>query len=170
MPFELRPAPVPTLRPEDDYLQNAWRNSVYPLAERMGIFMRLPDVSPQPHTQLAFEGFQYAREHGKATEYNHAVFVAFFQQGRDIGKLDVLAAIAGEIGLDAADFRAAVESGRYRQQHQQALRQAQAAQITAVPTIIVGHRRLQGLYPTEAIAAMIDDEMRARNGEAGPRK
>ena len=36
-PFELRPDPVPTLRPEDDYLPRVWNDLVYPIAERIGI-------------------------------------------------------------------------------------------------------------------------------------
>jgi hypothetical protein len=31
-PFKLRPAPHPMFRPEGKYLQQAWRNSVYPMA------------------------------------------------------------------------------------------------------------------------------------------
>lgn len=33
-PFKLRAAPTPTLRPEDDYLPQVWKRSVYPLAQR----------------------------------------------------------------------------------------------------------------------------------------
>src|SRR5262245_14687639 len=44
LPFELRPDPGPTLRPEGDYLQQAWSRSVYPLAARMGVPIRLPSV------------------------------------------------------------------------------------------------------------------------------
>ena len=50
--FELRPYPNETLRPEGDYLQRAWTNSVYPLAMQMGVPIKLPTVSPQPHTHL----------------------------------------------------------------------------------------------------------------------
>ena len=46
MPFELRPYPTPTLEPEGDYLQSGWRDSVYPMAERMGVRIVLPSVSP----------------------------------------------------------------------------------------------------------------------------
>src|SRR5690606_24479802 len=46
MPFELRPHPTPTLRPEGDYLQNIWARVVYPMARRMGVPIHLPDVSP----------------------------------------------------------------------------------------------------------------------------
>src|SRR5690242_8984776 len=105
MPFELRPEPTPTLRPEGDYLQKAWEKNIYPMAERFGVEMRLPTVSPQPHTRLAHEGMLFARQHGgddKANAYNDAVFRGFFVDSKDIGDPDVLARIAESIGLDAA--------------------------------------------------------------------
>src|SRR6476661_8515023 len=102
MPFELRPEPHPTLRPEGEYLQRAWQQSVYPIARRMGVPIALPPVSPQPHTHLALEGYQYAREHGKGNDYNHRVLEAFFVEGRDIGDVGVL---AGEVGLDEDESR-----------------------------------------------------------------
>src|SRR6185436_715348 len=77
MPFELRPEPHETLRPEGEYLRRAWRQSVYPIARRLGVPIRLPAVSPQPHSHLAFEGFQFARARGKGAEYNHRVLEAF---------------------------------------------------------------------------------------------
>src|SRR5215207_6009667 len=104
MPFELRPHPTETLRPEGEYLQRAWRQSVYPIARRMGVPITLPAVSPQPHTRLAFEGFQYAREHGKGAEYNARILEAFFVEGRDIGDVGVLTKLAGEAGLDETEF------------------------------------------------------------------
>jgi Predicted dithiol-disulfide isomerase involved in polyketide biosynthesis len=64
MPYELRPSPQQTLRPEGDYLQSTWKQSVCPMAERMGVPMTLPRVSPQPYTHLAFEGYQHAKENG----------------------------------------------------------------------------------------------------------
>ena len=114
MPFELRPEPTPTLRPEDDYLQSAWKNNVYPLAERLGLEMKLPSVSPQPYTRLAHEGMELAKEHGKGNELAHALFKAFFQRSENIGKLDVLTALAAEIGFNADDFREAIRSGKYK--------------------------------------------------------
>src|SRR4051794_5456864 len=99
MPFELRPVPTPTLRPEDDYLQNAWQRSVYPLAVQMGVPIVLPPVSPQPHTHLAWEGYQFALAQGAGDAYNHRVLRAFFREGRDVGSVDVLAGLAGDVGL-----------------------------------------------------------------------
>jgi 2-hydroxychromene-2-carboxylate isomerase len=90
----------------------------------MGVPINLPKVSPQPHTHLAFEGYQYAKEHGKGNEYNHRVLKAFFVEGQDIGQIDVLTTLAGEVGLDQSGFEEALRTRKYQQAHQQALRHA----------------------------------------------
>lgn len=152
MPFELRPSPNPTLRPEEDYLQTAWANSVYPMAKNMGIPIVLPRVSPQPHTHLAFEGFQYAKEKGSGNEYNGRVLRAFFQEEQDIGDLGVLAHLADEVGLNTAEFRKALETRRYQQAHQKALHHAHnEAKVSAVPTFIIRDQRLPGLQSRETL-------------------
>jgi predicted DsbA family dithiol-disulfide isomerase len=117
MPFELRPYPKETLRPEGDYLQRAWQQSVYPIARRMGAPITLPKVSPQPHTHLAFEGFQYAKEHGKGNDYNHRVLQAFFVESQDIGQIEVLTKLAGEVGLNLKEFEEALRNRKYREAH-----------------------------------------------------
>ena len=165
MPFELRPEPQPTLRPEGDYLQRAWRQSVYPLAAALGVPIKLPAVSPQPHTHLAFEGYQYAREHGKGTEYNHRVLAAFFVDGRDIGDINVLTERAGEIGLDAAAFGEALRTRTYREAHRRALRHAyEEAGVTGVPMFVIGSRVLTGLQDRATLAAVFDQELAAGRG------
>jgi predicted DsbA family dithiol-disulfide isomerase len=155
VPFELRPEPHPTLRPEGEYLQRAWQQSVYPLARRMGVEIHLPPVSPQPHTHLAWEGFRFAKEQGKGNEYNHRVLEAFFVDGHDIGRPEVLAGLAGEVGLDPVAFRGALDDRRYRDAHRAALRHAAELGITGVPAFEVGGRRLVGVQPREALEAAI---------------
>ncbi|MEU2712537.1 DsbA family oxidoreductase [Streptomyces sp. NPDC007205] len=150
MPFELRPHPAPTLRPEDEYLPEIWARSVYPMARRMNVDITLPTVSPQPYTRLAFEGYQYAADHGKAAAYTPRVLRAFFQENRDIGQLDVLIGIASELGLDEGGFAEALTAGTYTGTHQEALRTAEAYRISVVPTLVIGERhRIEGV-PTAA--------------------
>lgn len=165
MPFELRPEPHETLRPEGDYLRRAWQQRVYPIARRMGVPINLPPVSPQPHTHLAFEGYQFAREHGKGNEYNHRVLTAFFVEGRDIGDIDVLAVIAGEVGLDRTAFETALRERTYREVHRRALRHAyEEAGVTGVPLFVIGDRVLSGLQDKETLEAVIE-EARAASRE-----
>jgi predicted DsbA family dithiol-disulfide isomerase len=165
MPFELRPEPHPTLRPEGDYLQRAWAQSVYPIARRMGVPIKLPPVSPQPHTHLAFEGFRYAKEHGKGNEYNHGVLKAFFVEGLDIGDIDVLTKLAGEVGLDEKEFEEALRSRKYREAHRRALRHAyEEAGVTGVPMFVIGGQTLTGLQDKETLEAVIEEELARRAG------
>jgi predicted DsbA family dithiol-disulfide isomerase len=155
-PFELRPAPTPTLRPEGDYLQSTWQRVIYPMAERMGVPIVLPAVSPQPYSRLAFEGFAYAAEHGVGQRYIQRMFRAFFVEQRDIGRPEILTDVAVELGLDADDFRAALDSGRYAEAHQQALRRARQLQITVVPTFLFGGQRLEGMPSAEGMNRLLN--------------
>jgi len=165
MPFELRPYPNETLRPEGDYLQRAWRQSVYPIARRMGVPIKLPTVSPQPHSHLAFEGFQYAKEHGKGNEYNCRVLEALFVQSLDFGDINVLTKLVGEVGLEEKEFEEALRSRKYREAHQRALRHAyQEAGVTGVPMFVVGDQVLTGLQDRETLEAVIEQEAADHKG------
>ncbi|KAA5546393.1 DsbA family oxidoreductase [Adhaeribacter rhizoryzae] len=146
MPFELRPYPTPTLKPEGEYLQQTWQQSVYPMGEMLDIPIVLPRVSPQPYTHLAFEGYQFAKEHGLADVYNHRMFTAFFQEEQDIGDIGVLTKLATEIGLDPTAFEQALEERTYKDLHKEALRHAyEEVKISAVPTFIIGNQIYRGL-------------------------
>jgi predicted DsbA family dithiol-disulfide isomerase len=126
------------------------------LAQQLGVEMKLPSVSPQPHTRLAHEATEFAKAHGKGGEFAHAVFAAFFQRGEDIGQIDVLARLGGEVGLNADELRRALETSEYRQQTFDLLRQAHMQMITAVPTFQIGRQRVTGLYPVEALREIIE--------------
>ena len=122
-------------------------------------------MSPQPHTHLAFEGYQYAREHGKGNEYNHRVLEAFFVEGQDIGDIDVLTKLAGEVGLDEKEFEEALRTRKYREAHRRALRHAyEEAGVTGVPMFVIGDRVLTGLQDRETLEAVIEAEQQATEG------
>jgi predicted DsbA family dithiol-disulfide isomerase len=132
----------------------------------MGVPIKLPQVSPQPHTHLAFEGYQYAKQRGKGNEYNHRVLEAFFVEGRDIGDVGVLTKLAGEVGLDEQEFEEALRTRKYREAHRRALRHAyEEAGVTAVPTFVIGDRVLTGLQDQETLEAAIGEVLAA--GEQG---
>jgi predicted DsbA family dithiol-disulfide isomerase len=162
MPFELRPYPAPTLRPEGGYLQNAWKNSVYPLAESLGVEIRLPDVSPQPYTRLAFEGLEFAKDHGRGDAYNSGVMRAFFQRSEDIGEIDVLVRVASEAGLDAEAFRRALVEHTYAEPVAELLRHAnEEVRVQGVPLFVIGDVKMHGVQTREALEAVIDTRLQA---------
>ena len=155
--FELRPAPVPTLRPEDPYLPTVWRDSVYPSAERLGIPIKLPSISPQPRSDKAFEVLAMAQDQGLDHAYSMRVLRAFFQEDRDIGDPDVLIELAADAGLDREETRQALDSGAFTERHRRALRHAREDMaITAVPTIVVGKHVFRGTPPLKALQSALD--------------
>jgi predicted DsbA family dithiol-disulfide isomerase len=133
----------------------------------MGVPITLPSVSPQPHTHLAFEGFQFAKDHGSGNDYNHRVLTAFFVEGQDIGQIDVLAKLAGEVGLNQQEFEEALRTRKYREAHQQALRHAyEEAGVTGVPMFVIGSQVLTGLQDRETLEAVIEEERKGREDTA----
>ena len=154
-PFELRPEPTPTLLPEDSYLPRVWERSVYPLARSLGVSITLPTISPQPYTRSAHEGFQFAKQAGKALEYNERVFRAFFQEDRNIGDLTELTQLAGDVGLDETAFRAALESGEFSESHDNSLQKAMEFGVNSVPSVFIDGQLLQGVYNPEALRSFL---------------
>ncbi|MEU9705421.1 DsbA family protein [Streptomyces sp. NPDC047981] len=162
-PFELREHPKPTLRPEDPYLPDIWKRAVYPMARRMGVDITLPTVSPQPYTRLAFEGFQYAADHGKGDAYTRRMFRAFFQEDLDLGEIEILTRLAGELELDQEEFRTALEKGTYTARHQDALREAAAHRVQVAPTFLIGDIRVEGVPSAPQLRkAILDAQARQR--------
>lgn len=133
--FELRPEPVPTLDPKGDYLREVWADSVYPLAKQRGMKLTLPPV--QPRSRLAHEAAAHAAAQGKQAEMPHAIFRAFFEHGIDIGRVEELTKLAVELGLDAAEMEAALQSGRYRPQVIEDEKLAQSFGLSGVPAIVI---------------------------------
>ncbi|WP_301950644.1 DsbA family protein [Bacillus sp. V59.32b] len=159
MPFELRPYPAETLSPKSEKFQQGWTQSISPLAERFGVKMVMPETDPTPHTHLAHEGFRFAKENGKGNEYVEAVLKEFWEQGKDIGNIDVLSDTAASVGLNRDEFKKALSERKYEMHHKQALKHAYYdAQITAVPTFFIGNRRVQGLHTQEALERILDEE------------
>lgn len=156
-PFELRPDPVPTLRPEDDYLPRVWNSSVYPMARRLGVDITLPTISPQPRTDKAFIVLQLAAESGLSERYSTAVYEAFFRDNRDIGDEGVLVDVATSAGLDPAATRPALasEERRARRSAEQ-FHAASVMKVTAVPTFVIGGRSLAGVADAERLIRAVD--------------
>lgn len=157
-PFELRPDPVPTLRPEDAYLPRVWEDVVYPLADRVGVPVSLPTVSPQPRTEKAFMVLQLARERDMAERYSEAMFQAFFQQDRDIGLDDVIIDVAASAGLDPAEVHQALRSEDRRARHRAEQDYAvNTIGIEAVPGIVVEGQVLRGVPSATRLKAVVDE-------------
>lgn len=154
--FELRPDPVPTLDPSGDYLHRVWGSSVYPLADRLGLDIKLPPV--QPRSRRAHEAAHWARRHGKFREYNDAVFRAFFQRGEDIGNTDVLTRLAANMALDGDNLREALDNDLYVDNVLGDEREAKKLGLRGVPAFIANRKiALSGVQSLESLQKLVED-------------
>ncbi len=152
--FELRPDPVPSLDPGGDYLTRVWRDSVYPLAERLGIRMRLPPV--QPRSRRAHEAARWAREVNRFDDYNAALFRAFFERGEDIGELDTLLKLAKDLQLDESSLRTALEAKEFAGSILADEREAAELGMRGVPAFIADRRlALSGVQSLEGLQELV---------------
>ena len=153
--FELRPDPVPTLDPTGDYLHRVWGSSVYPMAEQLGVDIKLPPV--QPRSRRAHEAAHWARRHGKFREYNDAVFRAFFQRGEDIGNTDVLTRLASDMGLEGDDLREALDNDLYVQNVLADEREAKKLGLSGVPAFVANRKiALSGVQSLENLQKLVE--------------
>jgi predicted DsbA family dithiol-disulfide isomerase len=87
---------------------------------------------------------------------------AFFVESQDIGSIDVLTKLAGEVGLDQKEFAESLRTHRYREAHRQALRHAyEEAGVTGVQMVVIGSQVLTGLQDRETLGAIIKEEVKA---------
>lgn len=152
--FELRPDPVPSRDPAGEYLTRVWRDSVYPLAERLGMTMRLPPI--QPRSRRAHEAAKWAQTQDHFDVYNEALFRAFFERGEDISDIDVLANLARDLGLDDSTLRAALENKQFEPTVIADEREAAELGVHAVPAFVFNRRfALTGVQPVTALEQML---------------
>ena len=153
--FELRPDPVPTLDPKGEYLRNAWTNSVYPLANRLGIKMTLPPL--QPRSRLAHEAAHWARSQGRFSDYHDEIFRAFFERGEDIGDGNVLISLATALGMDGSSLRDALSTHDFSSSVIEDEQQAAQLGLSGVPAFIAGRKvAVTGVRPVEHLRELVD--------------
>lgn len=159
--FELRPEPAGRLDPDSDYLHDIWNRAVYPMARERRMTLKLPPV--QPRSRKALEAAEFAREQGGFEAMHHALFRAFFEDGRDIGSLAVLGDIAAGVGLDPGALRRALEEEHHTPKVVEDEAMATHLGIQGVPLMLIRRadqpmeqgRALSGAQPYEAVRAAV---------------
>lgn len=157
-PYELTPESRPRVDTWNDQRRREGYKRLIDPCEKLGLPMKLPPhVIPRPYTRRAFEGWFFADARGRGEEYADAAYKAYFYEEQDIGQIPVLRALAEKIGLDGAEFTAALEQGTYRRQEQEAAAFSRdVLKITGVPAIYLNGRKITlHDYSVEEMAALL---------------
>src|SRR5206468_11307141 len=100
---------------------------------------------------LAAEAALAANEQGKFWQFHDKLFAN--QQALDRPSLEKYAA---DLGLDLAKFKAALDSGKFKDKVDAEAREGAAVGATGTPTFFVNGTRIVGAQPVEAFKAVID--------------
>ena len=129
-------------------------------------FERMPRT---PNTTLAHRLILFAQEQGSGDAVIRALFRALFEEGRDVGRPEVLTAIAEEAGLDHDQIEAFLAGDRFAREVVAAHQQAERVGIHGVPVFIVDRAHaITGAQPPEVLADLLDVAIAARHTPATP--
>ena len=135
--YDLRPGLPPEGIPREEVYRRyhpEYLDYLRQTAARSGIEMRFPSVIA--NTGRAHQATEFAREYGLLAPFQRAVFRAYWEEGQNIGEVEVLCRLAEGCGLDAAALRQALAEGRYRQRVEEQVQWARQAGVNGVPTFI----------------------------------
>jgi len=149
--FELYPAPAPLPHgPQAEDLAAA-----RPLAEALGLALGPPPTVPR--TRKAHEAARFAEQKGAGREMREALFAAYFADGRDIGRIDVLVDVGRAVGLDATELKVVLDVDSFSDAVDADRALARRLGIDAVPALVVGG----GAGARLVMGAQAEGELRA---------
>jgi predicted DsbA family dithiol-disulfide isomerase len=123
------------------------------------------DALQHTNTLKAHELLHYARERGLQLEMNERLLSAYFVEGRHVGRVEDLADLATEVGLDRDDVVRSLVAGEYSDAVRVDMVQARQYGINGVPfSVIDGRYGISGAQPPEVF---VDVLARAAADRAG---
>lgn len=169
-PLELTVEPAERVDTYSDERRRAGYQVLVEPCKSLGLDMKLPPkVIPRPYTRLAFEGWYFAQEKGLGEEYNELMYRAYFIDEKDIGEMDVLVELAESIGLDGAEYKAALENGTYSEVEKEAVAYSRnVLNPKGVPAIYINDKKVSvNDYTKEEMVQILLNE---NQEDAGPGK
>lgn len=153
--YELRPAGAPPISPEYRRQIEAKRPQMETMArERYGIEMNAGPFGIDSRPALV--GAKYAEAQGVGDAYHDAVFRAYWQDAQNIEDRDVLADLAGRLGLDRDGFLAALEDEALQAEVTADIQQAFAYGLSGVPALVFNNKYLvTGAQPYELLEQVV---------------
>lgn len=154
--YELYPAPAPLPAAVSDGDLEAAR----PLAEDSGAPLQPPALVPR--TRKAHEAAKLAESKGAGRAMREAILSAYWRDGRDVGRVDVLVELAGAAGLDLTETHVVLDVDTFSAAVAADQALARRLGIAAVPALIVGGgsdaELLLGAQPLEALRAILREK------------
>ena len=164
-PYELNPDLPAQGVPRAAYLEAKFggtdrADAIYARVRAAGAEVDIPfafeRIRLQPNTFDAHRLITWAQERGGADALVERLFRAYFTEGRYIGAVDELVALAAEVDLPADESRAMLAADAYRGEVEAEFREARDAGISGVPFFIFnGRTAVSGAHDPETLLEAI---------------
>lgn len=159
-PFELNPQMVPEGQDIGEHLfekygaspeqRKVTRDAIAARGAELGFIFGEGKRSRVYNTFDAHRLLHWAEDKGLQSQLKHALFTAYFTDGRDPSDHEVLVQLAQSVGLDAQEARLVLTSGRYADEVREREQWYLQNGINSVPAVIINDRHLiQGGQPVE---------------------
>lgn len=126
----------------------AMRDMLEKAAPDAGINFKFSELTVRPNTLRAHRLIKWAQGQSLGGAAKTALFKAYFDELRDIGNIDILSAIAGEIGMDADLVRALLGTDKDETEIREEILFYRNLGVPGVPTFIYnGQFAVQGAQP-----------------------
>ena len=120
------------------------------------------DSIKQTNMIKAHELLHLAKAHGKQIEMKERLLKAYFEEGKHVGKIENLADLAAEVGLDRAEVVEALTNETYLSAVKADMAQAQAYGVSGVPFYVIdGKFGISGAQDPSTFAAALTEASQA---------
>jgi protein-disulfide isomerase len=121
------------------------------------VYKDFPLSSIHPYATEAAEAAQCAKDQGKYWLYHDALF----ERQESLGGIDYVN-LAGELGMDAEQFRSCVESRKYKAEVEGDYQEGIAVGVNGTPATFVNGVLISGAQPYAVFKSAIDEALKTR--------
>jgi predicted DsbA family dithiol-disulfide isomerase len=107
------------------------------------------------NSRLAQEVGKWAESRDKGREFHNAAFRAYFVDGQNIGKADVLVEVVESVDLSGEDALKVIQDRTFREDVDLDWNRSRELRVTAVPTFLFNHRFLVGAQKYAALEKLL---------------
>ena len=132
-------------------------NHICGVAKAEGLVLEFEKIQRTPNTATAHRLIHWATTQDRAGALVENLFLAYFQEGRDIGAIDILEEVTNNSGLDGTQARKYLASGQGAHEVAAETRFAYENGITGVPCFVFNRRyAVAGAQEPEAFFPLFD--------------
>ena len=111
------------------------------------------------NSKLSLAANEFAKEKGKFNEFHEAIFKANFEDGENIGDINVLLAIAEGVGLNKKELSQYLRNQENLNAIDESSAQAMKLGITGVPSFIINNKMVVGAQSSKVLKEFIENEI-----------